>query len=93
MSTAIWSEVKSWEANEGGHDGVITEVSNNMFGTGEAGYHSEGKGGRKSYYCWPKEGSDFEIDGLTLRLYNPSHAYVGGRRAITHEFTYSPPEN
>lgn len=26
---------------------------------------------------------DYEIEGRVLKLYNPSHAYVGGRRALT----------
>lgn len=25
---------------------------------------------------------DYEIEGRVLKLYNPSHAYVGGRRAL-----------
>lgn len=58
---------------------------------GGPAYNSKGPNGREYYYQFPVEGDDFEVDGLTLRIFNPSHAYVGGRRAITHEFRYSPP--
>ncbi|MDQ1041519.1 hypothetical protein QFZ75_008021 [Streptomyces sp. V3I8] len=79
----------SQEANEGGGTAVVDHVSAHLYGGGP-GYTSK-QGKRSSYHVWPTEGADFEVDGLTLRVYNPSHAYVNGRRALTHEFRYAPP--
>lgn len=56
----------------------IVELSHNMHGSGEPGYHSV-RGGKRSYFLWPKEGDDFEVSGSELRIYNPNSAYTGGR--------------
>lgn len=49
-------------------------------------------GGRREFrYQWPVKGDDFEVDGLTLRVFNPSHAYVHGGRAIVLTLTFRPP--
>lgn len=79
----------SHEANEHSGLATITRVSASLYGSGPGYTSAEGK--RRSYYMWPTEGDDFEADGLTLRIYNPSHAYVHGGRALTHEFRYAPP--
>ncbi|MBD3004567.1 hypothetical protein [Streptomyces sp. 5-10] len=39
----------------------------------------------------PVEGDDFEVEGRTLRIYNPSHAYVHGGRAIVLTLEFQPP--
>lgn len=56
----------------------IVELSDNMHGSGRSGYHSV-RGGKRSYFLWPKEGDDFEVSGNELRIYNPNSAYTGGR--------------
>lgn len=68
--------------------------------TGETGVTSKGgpafnsrpaKGsGPESYYQWPtSEDDDFEVEGTTLRVYKPYHAYTGGRAIIlTFEFHF-----
>jgi hypothetical protein len=49
------------------------------------------RSGQGFYYQFPVEGEDFEVDGLELCVYNPSHAYCGGNRAIVLTLVYSPP--
>lgn len=49
------------------------------------------RGKQERHFNWPAEGSDFEVDGLTLRTYNPRHAYTGGR-AIVLTLVFSPPQ-
>ena len=85
--------IDSSEPNEErGSELLVTSVSSSMFGSGDPGFRSKRvKGGGESYFRWPKEGSDFEVDGTTLRIYNPSHAYNGGRRTLTHTFTFRNP--
>lgn len=36
---------------------------------------------------------DYEVHGRTLKIFNPSHAYVHGRRAIVSEMTFAEPED
>jgi hypothetical protein len=43
---------------------------------------SQGRSFRTSYLGWGSPDMDLEVEGRTVRVYNPSHAYVGGRRAI-----------
>lgn len=52
----------------------------------------EGTGGAKRswYMSWPLPGEDFEMDGNTLRIYTPYHAYTGGR-AIVLMMKFNPP--
>ncbi|MFB7858819.1 hypothetical protein [Rhodococcus qingshengii] len=48
---------------------------------------------REFRYQWPLEGDDFEVEGTTLRIYNPAHAYVNGARAIVLTLVFSPPQD
>lgn len=70
---------------------VITAVRESLYGGGPGFTDRAEKGRQEGYYAWPSEGDDFEVDGLTLRVYNPSHTYVGGRRAITLTMVFAPP--
>lgn len=51
---------------------------------GRIGLRSTDRGARSSWFGWPDERSDFEVDlaRRVLRVYNPSHAYVHGGRAV-----------
>lgn len=63
---------------------TVLSVSDNLYGTGRPGYISSGEvSGKRYHFTWPVEADDFEADGDELRIYNPSHAYVHGNRAIT----------
>ena len=62
----------------------VLSVSDNLYGSGRPGYISSGETKDERYsFVWPQDGDDFEVDGNELRIYNPSHAYVGGRRTIS----------
>jgi hypothetical protein len=96
-----------WTVEHTNHDYItgsgrstVLSLSDNLHGSGEAGYtakldrpvRNQGRTFTTTSLAWPKEDADFEVHGLTLKIFNPSHAYAGGRRALTHEFTYAPPE-
>lgn len=73
--------------NEG--TSVIEKVSSDLHGRGP-GYMATNDR-RTRYNIWPVDGEDFEVSGRTLRIYNPKHAPVEGVRALTQEYTFSPP--
>lgn len=60
---------------------------------GGPGYIARGRGkDRRAFrYQFPVEGDDFEVEGDTLKIFNPSHAYVYGNRAITLTLVFRPP--
>lgn len=82
-----------YPADGGRH--VVTEVSTNVHGSGP-GLHSRrkrtGRPATASYLIWPTPERDFEVEGRTLRIYNPDHAYVHGNRALILEMRFLPPE-
>lgn len=62
----------------------VLSVSDNLYGTGRPGYISSGESkGKRYHFTWPSPEDDFEVNGNELRIYNPSHAYVHGSRAVT----------
>lgn len=48
--------------------------------------------GRSHYLQWEMPGRDYEVHGRTLKIFNPSHAYVHGNRAIVLELEFGEPE-
>lgn len=67
----------------GSGDQKVLSVSDNLYGTGRPGYISSGETrGKRYHFTWPTPDDDFETDGNELRIYNPSHAYVHGNRAV-----------
>jgi len=89
---ADWS-VRIRDHYEPKNDGVsvIEKVSDNLHGRGP-GYMATNDR-RTTYNIWPREGDDFEVHGMTLRIYNPVQASISGVRTLTQEFTYYPPSN
>lgn len=62
----------------------VLAVTDNLYSSGRPGYISSGEvKGKRYYFAWPTETDDFEVNGNELRIYNPSHAYVYGSRAVT----------
>lgn len=92
-----------YDANTGESFGHVTHVSDDLYRSGRAGIihtlnkpvRNQGRTFTSGYLMWPQEGDDFEIDGDTLKMFNPSHPYVGGRRAIVSKvtFTFVPPQS
>lgn len=90
-------EVYGHGANEGRRTGTVTQLSDNLYGSGKPGCihtldkptYSQGRRFTSGYITWPVESDDFEIVGDTLREYRYS-AYTGGR-ALSVEITISTP--
>ena len=90
-------EVYGHGANEGRRTGTVTQLSDNLYGSGKAGcvhtldkaIRNQGRAFTTGSITWPVEGDDFEIVGNTLREYRHS-VYTGGR-AIAVEITVSAP--
>ena len=64
---------------------VVTGVTDEMLHTQRT------RNGVGSYMRWPTDGDptqDFEVEGRTLKIFNPKHAYVHGNRAIVLELTF-----
>lgn len=93
VSTRV--EIYGHGANEGRRTGTVTQLSDDLYGSGKPGcihtldkaVHSQGRAFKSGYITWPVEGDNFEIVGNTLREFRYS-AYTGGR-AISVEITIS----
>lgn len=85
--------------NEGTRTGVVTRLSDSLYGSGEAGcihtldrvIRSQGRTFGTGYITWPVDGDDFKIEGNTLREYTNS-VYAGGR-CLAVEITFTDPQN
>jgi hypothetical protein len=89
-----------WTVDIANHDqmsssgeAVITRISDNIYGAGPGFDDVRTDASRRAgYYVWPTARDDFEIDGLTLTVYNRAHAYVHGNRAVTLRMMFKAPE-
>ncbi|MFJ2778139.1 MULTISPECIES: hypothetical protein [unclassified Kitasatospora] len=78
-----------WRVEVTNHDYIkdsrqttVTHLLDDVYGSGRPGYiaridgpavKSQGRSFTTSYFTWPQDGDDFEVQGLTLRRYRQSY--------------------
>lgn len=91
-------EAFSHGRNEGRSTGTITDLVDDLYGSGpgwrrtlDRSVRSQGRASATGYGHWPEEGDDFEVEGNTLREYRNPPPHLGKSRHVTVELTFIAP--